>query len=118
MCRPDNNKTPSITAIYTCNEHLDNQINLIDPKIIIPMGNSALFAVCETQGIKRKRGVITWSKTWSNGKCIPVFPLFHPSYCLRGFGLKDMRKDVEVLYNYISNINEDNWIENILNVEA
>ncbi len=116
LCKPKNNRTPIPTEIDICKEHLDAQILLIKPKIIVTLGNTALFAVTESSGIKKKHGLITWSRQWSDNKCIPVFPLFHPSYCLRGFGLKEMNYDISVLYKYIHDINNNEWIDNILKI--
>ena len=40
-CRPPENRNPLKTEIDACTEYLNRQIELIQPKIIIPMGNFA-----------------------------------------------------------------------------
>jgi len=93
-CRPDDkNRNPSPYEINTCRKHLDAQILLVNPKLLIPMGNIPLYSVMETKGITKMRGRLHWSRKWSDGRKIPVFPIFHPSYCLRGSGHKEMKED-------------------------
>lgn len=105
LCRPnEKNRTPFLGEIEECRFHLDEQIVLVSPKLIVTMGNAPLYSVCEEQGITKKRGVLRWSRTWSNGKKIPVLPLFHPAFCLRGSGLKETRQDVEYLSKLASEI--------------
>ena len=52
-------------------------IELADPDIIIPMGNIALTALLDRQGITKLRG------TWTEVLGKPALPMFHPSYLLR-----------------------------------
>jgi uracil-DNA glycosylase family 4 len=103
LCRPnEKNRTPLPTEIDICRFHLDAQILLVNPSLIVTLGNAPLFAVCETTGITKKRGSPRWSREWSNGECVPVLPMFHPAYCLRGSGLEEMAKDVEQLRRFSS----------------
>jgi len=98
LCRPnEKNRTPFPTEMELCAPHLDAQILLVKPRLIVTLGNAPLFAVCGTTGITKKRGRLRWSKAWSDGEAIPVLPMFHPAYCLRGSGLKEMEEDVATL---------------------
>jgi len=93
-CRPnEKNRTPLPAEVEICRHHLDAQICLLEPKLLVTLGNVPLFSVCETKGITKRRGKLVWSREWSNGKRIPTFPIFHPSYCLRGSGLTEMKAD-------------------------
>jgi DNA polymerase len=94
-CRPTNNRTPINTEIEMCNVFLDEEICLNDPQLIITLGNVPLTAICNVKGITKYRGNIMKSKSWTNKKQYNVFPMFHPSYCLRGLGLKEMSEDIE-----------------------
>jgi DNA polymerase len=61
---------------------LETQIALINPKIIVTLGNVPTQYLLETtQGITALRG--QW-QDWI-GK-IKIFPMFHPSYLLRNEG--------------------------------
>lgn len=93
-CRPnEHNRTPMPIEIEICRSHLDAQICLLKPKLLVAMGNVALYSCCDITGIVKCRGKLRWSREWSDGMRIPVFPIFHPSYCLRGSGLKEMDED-------------------------
>jgi len=94
ICRPnEKNRTPLPAEIEICRSHLDAQICLLNPKLLVTLGNVPLYSVCEIKGITKMRGKLTLSRKWSNGKKIPTLPIFHPSYCLRSSGLIEMRRD-------------------------
>lgn len=98
LCRPnEKNRTPFPGEMEICRDHLDAQILLVRPRLIVTLGNAPLYSVCETQGITKKRGSLRWSRPWSDGRRVPVLPMFHPAYCLRGSGLKEMAEDIEKL---------------------
>jgi|19_taG_2_1085344.scaffolds.fasta_scaffold01959_10 DNA polymerase len=94
-CRPEKNRTPTDKEITICRPHIDAEISLINPKLIVSLGNPALWAMCDIKAITRNRGEIHKSRKWSNGKTYDVFALYHPSYILRCRGKKDVQKDVQ-----------------------
>ena len=76
-------------------ERLWNEIYEIDPKVIIALGNTALWALCREDGIKAWRGYMT--KTYQGD--FKVMPTWHPTailrqYSLRTTSLMDLRKAV------------------------
>jgi len=78
-CRPPKNRTPDPTEIAACMPYLHEQIALIEPKVIISMGATALKGLLGVQdGIIRARG--KWRLYRAS---IPVMPTFHPAYLLR-----------------------------------
>jgi len=78
-CRPPGNRNPSKSEIEVCLPYLESQIALINPKIIVTLGNiSTKFLLDSNEGISKLRG--KWF-TWIGG--IKIFPMFHPSYLLR-----------------------------------
>lgn len=93
LCRPNNNRTPLPGEIESCKTHLDAQICLVNPKLIITLGNVPLFALTGQTGITKKRGKLLNSYVFSDGYSRIVYPMFHPSYCLRGSGKKEMEQD-------------------------
>jgi DNA polymerase len=105
-CRPPNNRNPFHGEIELCKEFLDAEICLNEPKLIITLGNIPLYGVCETMGITKKRGVIIQSRVWSNNKTYNVFPMLHPSYCLRNKGIEEMEEDIQKLAEIIKNIKQ------------
>jgi DNA polymerase len=104
LCRPAKNRTPLPGEIEACREHLDAQICLVNPKLIIPLGNVPLLGITGQTGITKKRGKLQLSKEWSNGEQYWVFPMFHPSYCLRGSGLKETEADAKIILQVLSDV--------------
>ena len=77
-CRPPNNRNPNIDEILQCNEHLEAQLALLHPDIIVTMGNVATQSVT---GIKN--GITSMRGKWLRNRGVKIFPMFHPSFLLR-----------------------------------
>lgn len=100
-CRPPKNRVPSNIEKETCRHFLLEQIEIIDPKIILLCGATALKSFITTkEPISKIRGQIF--EIDINGKIYKAMPIFHPSYLLRNhstapstprnFMLKDLKK--------------------------
>lgn len=77
-CRPENNRTPFEEEAKICLEYLRNQVALINPKIIICLGATAMtYILGKEWRITRDRG------KWVERKGIYIMPTFHPSAILR-----------------------------------
>jgi uracil-DNA glycosylase family 4 len=82
-CRPPGNRIPSPVEAAACIPWLLKQIELIDPKIIILLGATALKYMAGTDyKITRIHG------TWINIHDRLAMPVFHPSALLRDPSLK------------------------------
>jgi len=82
-CRPPGNRDPQEDEIETCTPWLVEQMSLIQPEVIVTLGNFATKFVLQTQtGITRMRGSVY---PWHGRKVIPTF---HPAAILRGGGEK------------------------------
>lgn len=80
--RPPGNRTPTPEEILSCAPFLKRQIELLDPDIIVLLGNAAAKSMLGTsQGIMRLRG--KWLTYESGGRDIPVIATLHPAYLLR-----------------------------------
>jgi DNA polymerase len=79
-CRPPNNRTPTQEEMGTCSSYLLAQLSVIKPKIIIPLGSTALtfFSDKKKVTITKERGKLS---NWVDD--VKLFPMFHPSYLLR-----------------------------------
>ncbi len=78
-CRPPGNRKPEPVEVETCIPYLHEQLDAIDPKAIVALGNTAVAALLGTKlGITKVRG--QWKLY--RGK-VPVMPTYHPSYLLR-----------------------------------
>ena len=76
------NREPSKEEICCCQEYLIEEINRVKPKIIIPVGKTAIsFFLNKEQSKFSLTDVISARYNW-NG--YPVLPTWHPSWILRG----------------------------------
>ena len=77
-CRPPGNRAPAPEESAACRPYLMEQIRLVDPKIILLTGATALRGVTgRKDGITKVRG--QWLE-WEGRLCMPIF---HPAYLLR-----------------------------------
>ncbi len=78
-CRPPGNRVPSKSEMEVCVPYLEAQIALIQPALIITLGNtSTQWLFPEAPGITRSHGTFY---PW-RGRIL-LYPMFHPSYLLR-----------------------------------
>jgi uracil-DNA glycosylase family 4 len=90
-CRPPGNRDPLPDEIELCWPYLEKQLGLIDPRVVVTLGNFATKLLLGTsEGISRLRGR---SYPYRSGYLVPTF---HPSAALRGGGqvLAQMRADL------------------------
>lgn len=82
-CRPPGNRDPQPDEIEACTPWLVEQISIIQPLVIVTLGNFATkFVLNTTTGITRLRGQV---HEW-HGRT--VIPTFHPAAILHGGGEK------------------------------
>ena len=82
-CRPPGNRDPRPDEIEACTPWLVEQISLIQPRVVVTLGNFATKFVLNTEtGITRLRGQV---HDW-HGRT--VIPTFHPAAILHGGGEK------------------------------
>jgi uracil-DNA glycosylase len=81
MCRPPGNRDPLPDEIDACKPWLDERIGMIDPSVVVTLGNWATrFVLGPRVSISRVRGQrFPW-----NGRT--VIPTFHPAAILHGGG--------------------------------
>lgn len=80
--RPAANRTPSVDEASEFRPFIDKHIALINPSIVITMGNVSTKTLLDTKtGIMRMRG--KWTEATLGGTTRPVLPMLHPAYLLR-----------------------------------
>ncbi|MGV8988629.1 MAG: uracil-DNA glycosylase [Cypionkella sp.] len=75
--RPPQNRDPGPDEIAMMRPFVERHIALIDPDVIVTMGNTPCLTLLNQKGILRLRG------TWSQALGKPVLPMTHPAYLLR-----------------------------------
>ena len=78
-CRPPGNRDPQGDEIESCKGYLRSQISIIDPNVVVTLGNFATKLLLRTEtGITRLRGR---TYPWWQGRLL--VPTFHPAAALR-----------------------------------
>ncbi len=77
-CRPPGNRPPTIEEASMCKPFLLREIAIVQPEVIVTLGNTALQNLLGAkQGITKLRGI------FQDYKGIKVMPTYHPAYLLR-----------------------------------
>jgi DNA polymerase len=77
-CRPPNNRDPGADESAACRSHLERQIELVQPRIILAVGRIAAHLLLDTdEPVGRMRG-----KVHQLGET-PLIVTYHPAYLLR-----------------------------------
>jgi DNA polymerase len=86
-CRPPGNRNPYPQEMSACVPYLEEQIEVLKPRVIVALGATAIKGLLgdERISITRMRG------SWMHFKGIDLMPTFHPAYLLRN---PDAKKDV------------------------
>ncbi len=92
-CRPDmpkgsfGNRPPTPEEMQTCLPYLGEQIDVIQPRVLVALGAVAVEGLLGTRGTMRElRG------RWHSYKGIPLMITYHPAYLLRNQANSEKRK--------------------------
>jgi DNA polymerase len=92
-CRPDTpgqtagNRKPTPDEMAVCIPYLHEQIDIIQPKVLIALGATAVEGLLgKTLGITKLRG------NWQTYRGTPLMPTYHPAYLLRNQAMSEKRK--------------------------
>ena len=77
-CRPPENRNPTPAEISCCLPIIKKQIEILNPKLIVTLGNIPTKTfITDANGITKAHGKIKHYEKWT------LLPTFHPSYLLR-----------------------------------
>ena len=92
-CRPDTpsgtfgNRAPTSIEMQTCRPYLVQQIEVIQPKVLVALGAVAVEGLLGTRGTMREmRG------RWHAYNGVPLMITYHPAYLLRNQAPSEKRK--------------------------
>jgi DNA polymerase len=92
-CRPDTpprtfgNRAPTPTEMQTCRPYLVEQIEIIQPKVLVALGAVAVEGLLGMRGTMRElRG------RWHAYNGVPLMITYHPAYLLRNQAPSEKRK--------------------------
>ncbi len=86
-CRPPDNRDPRKDEIETCKPYLEEQIDLLEPKLIVTLGNHAAETLIGRSGMKDMHG------QEFEYKGVKVIPMYHPAAGLYNPDLKSTMKE-------------------------
>jgi len=81
-CRPPNNRDPIDQEIYNCANFLNEQIELLKPKMIVTLGRYSFSRFFPDKFISQDRGKLF---KWKN---VFIYPVYHPAAALRNSSIK------------------------------
>jgi uracil-DNA glycosylase len=104
-CRPDmprgsaGNRPPTPMEMQTCLPYLAEQIGIIQPKVLVALGATAVEGLLGTRGTMREmRG------KWHSHQETPLMITYHPSYLLRNQSPSEKRKVWEDMLQVLERI--------------
>jgi DNA polymerase len=102
--KPYGNRPPRMDEMQFCLPYLRAQIEIIQPKVVVALGNTAVTGLLGSDP-NRKMGTVRG--TWASFADIPLMITFHPSYLLRNGTLKTKRAAWEDMLQVMAKCNID-----------
>jgi len=100
-CRPPKNRRPKKSEVAQCEGYMMEQLEIINPAIVAPMGNSSLSYFQERFGLEKQvigdvhGNVVEIDAPWGR---IKLFPLYHPAAAIyRRHLLGELEEDMKKL---------------------
>ena len=104
-CRPPENRLPLVEEKDACSEHLSKELEIIKPKIICILGNTAYNSLLGGDSITKNRGKIIEK----NGQ--KYFLTIHPAAVIYNPELKDVLKnDIKALADNLRRLKKESKI--------
>ena len=101
-CRPPNNRVPSTIERNTCQKYLEEEINIIKPKIICLLGNTAFNSILGGSEITKYRGKVAKKDNHL------YFITIHPAATIYNQELvKVLKNDIKKLFELIKKLKND-----------
>jgi len=106
-CRPPSNRDPLPEEINCCVPYLVKQLEILMPKIIVPLGRYSTFFIldlfdCENKGIMSKeRGRLHKIRAWNSN--VFIIPTYHPAAVIYRRELENIfQEDIEKVAELLS----------------
>jgi uracil-DNA glycosylase family 4 len=104
--RPPENRDPTPTEIVAYGPFLDEQINIIQPKVIATLGRFSMNYIMQKFGLDLEIEPISkahgksYEASASYGK-VKIIPLYHPAVALYNGSMREvLKKDFEIVKKY------------------
>jgi uracil-DNA glycosylase family 4 len=101
--RPPNNRPPTASEIAAFAPSVIEEITIINPKLVIPLGRFAMEKFLPDEKISHVHGkaqTVTWQ-----GKMIRIMPMYHPAAAFRSTKVKNqLTEDFQTLGVYLKKL--------------
>lgn len=98
-CRPPANRDPETDEIESCRSYLDQQIEIINPSVIVTVGRFSMARYFPKAKITQIHGQPKYEDKRA------YYPIYHPAAALRNPGLRrDMETDIKRLVEVIAEV--------------
>lgn len=102
--RPPENRDPFPEELEAFAPYVDEEIEIIDPKIVATLGRFSMGKFLPNVTISRVHGKV-FKINW-HGKERTIVPMFHPAAALRrGDVMEEFKKDFKILQKIIEEVN-------------
>ena len=102
-CRPPKNRAPTENEIVMCHDYLENELSIINPKIICLLGNTTFSSILGGKEISKNHGKIVSKNNRT------YFITFHPAATIYNQKLGEVFKnDIKKLVNELQKIKHMN----------
>ncbi len=108
-CRPPKNRDPEPNEVKACKPYLLEQVRMVDPKIILLAGRTAVEGVMGSKKVQITKIRGQWLE-WEGRLCMPIL---HPAYLLRNSSREPnspkwlMWQDIQVVRSKLDEIAPD-----------
>jgi DNA polymerase len=99
-CENDKDRAPSPEEVKSCSDWLRREIELLKPRVVVPLGQTAFNRVVArpvSGGISNFAGQVYGGERIASLEGVTIIPLVHPAATLYGFEKKKYLAHVELL---------------------
>jgi uracil-DNA glycosylase family 4 len=97
-CRPPENRTPKKDEVTACRSFFEEQIALVQPRVIIALGATAAQALLQT-----KEKITDLRGRWFEYRGARVMVTYHPAFLFHRPSERDtVRRDLEAVMQYLA----------------
>ncbi|MFZ2071168.1 MAG: uracil-DNA glycosylase [Halobacteriota archaeon] len=104
-CRPPGNRNPAVAEIKACTPYLDAQMRIIDPDVIVTLGNFSLTYIFDKLGLKPEKISKIHGKVFTVSTITGIkrlTPLYHPAVATYNPGMKTvLLTDFKALKDFV-----------------
>jgi len=104
-CRPPENRNPQKNEVDLCTPFLDAQIDIIQPQILVPLGNFSYRYLFSKYQIPIDKISVDHGKLFKKQTIMGIlhfFPMYHPAVATYNPNkMSILLKDFETLYNFL-----------------